>query len=108
MNSSNARRGPHRVSFYGERLLGEIPQIRPKRRQLARENAALTFIREIEQNFATAAQSMTKSFRDVRGGEKRSHFRRGRTEPRNRIEAAVAECPPPVAADLTAPLAGTR
>src|SRR5579859_2900837 len=44
----------------------------------------------------------------VRGGEKRSHFRRVRTEPRNRIEAAVAECPPPVAADLTAPLAGTR
>jgi hypothetical protein len=49
----------------GERLLGEIPQIRPKRRQLARENAALTFIREIEQNFATAAQSMTKSFREA-------------------------------------------
>ena len=49
----------------GERLLGEIPQIGPKRGQFARENAALTFIREIEQNFATPAQSMAKSFREA-------------------------------------------
>ena len=40
-------------------------QICPKRRPLAHENTALTAIREIEQNFATAAQSMTKSFREA-------------------------------------------
>ncbi len=65
MNSSNAQSAPHRVPFSWRAALGEIPQIRPKRRQLARENAALTFIREIEQNFATAAQSMAKSFREA-------------------------------------------
>src|SRR6266581_4333760 len=57
------RRRGKRVSWRAVRR--EIPQIRPKRRQLARENAALTFIREIEQNFATAAQRMTKSLREA-------------------------------------------
>ena len=65
MNSSKAGAVLIGSLSCGERLLGEIPQIRPKRRQLAHENVALTFIREIEQNFATAAQSMTKSFREA-------------------------------------------
>ena len=66
MNSSNApARSSSGLFLVASGSLGKIPQIRPKRRQLARENAALTFIREIEQNFATAAQSMTKSFREA-------------------------------------------
>jgi len=62
----------------------------------------------MDRALALLAPLIRRTHPDVRGGEKRSHFRRVRTEPRNRIEAAVAECPPPVAADLTAPLAGTR